>query len=68
MSDLIEALQIFVKYKNDFSPIYCEHDILHIFISPSLVSKEDIKRLEELSFKPYYEDDDCFYSLRFGSC
>ena len=51
MKDLIEALNIFLKYKNKAYPISCEHDTLYINgISPEDVSEEDKKRLEELGF------------------
>lgn len=68
MSDLIEALQIFLKYGNPDYPCWCEHDALHIVvIDPRLVSVEDKARLRELGF---FVDigDDSFTSFRFGSC
>lgn len=67
MSDLIQALQIFAKYNNSFSPTLCDHDEFRVNVSPSVVSDKDIELLEELSF---HTDDelDNFYSYRFGSC
>lgn len=69
VKDLIEALTIFLKYGNPEHPTHCEHDELTICgIDPALVSDEDKKRLEELSF--LHDDDwveDCFISYRFGS-
>jgi hypothetical protein len=67
MSDLIKALQIFLKYANPEYPTHCEHDVLYIMdITPSQVSEEDKKELEKLGF---YEDYDgaYFYSFHFGS-
>ena len=67
MEDLIKALQIFLKYKNDQYPTHCEHDELIVNIKPSLVSNEDIKLLDDLGF---YMDTEkgYFYSFKFGSC
>lgn len=67
MDDLIEALQIFRKYKNKKNPTICEHDILYIVgITKDIVSDEDIKRLKKLSFR-WDDDSDSFVSYRFGS-
>ena len=67
MNDLIEALQIFLKYANFEFPTSCCHDELSIVgIDPLDVSKEDIDKLEHLGFF-ISEDDDCFKSYRFGS-
>jgi hypothetical protein len=71
MNDLIEALQIFSKYRNPDRPTHCEHDVLFISpeISPILVSDEDINKLEELGFFVTDEDgEECFKSHRFGRC
>jgi hypothetical protein len=66
MSDLIEALQIFLKYGNPDYPTWCEHDALHIAgINPDEVSDADIVRLDELGFFPSDEGD--FISFRYGS-
>ena len=67
MKDLIEALQIFLKYKNPYSPTHCEHDILMVMsATPDEMSEEDKKRLDELSFS-WNEEYDCWSSYRFGS-
>jgi hypothetical protein len=70
MKDLIEALQIFLKYGNDdYAPTHCEHDVLYIGDGIELdeVSEEDIKKLDDLGF--FWSDDhDGFISYRFGSC
>ena len=66
MDDLIEALQIFKKYKNEKWPTRCEHDELIIVdIDESEVSSEDKQRLDELGF--FWSEDECFLSFRFGS-
>ncbi len=67
MSKLIEALQIFLKYGDPDYPTHCEHDKLIICISPEVVSEEDKKKLEELSFHSEDEDGDYFYSFKYGS-
>lgn len=65
MKDLIEALQIFLKYGNPYSPTHCEHDILmismHVAVDPA-----DVARLDELGFF-YSSEYDCWVSFRFGS-
>lgn len=67
MSQLIEALQIFLKYGNPGWPTHCMHDELWICgIFASDVSPGDIAKLDELGFFVDREDD-CFKSLRFGS-
>ena len=72
MNDLIEALQILLKYGNPDYPTHCEHDILSISpdIDPSDVSEEDKEKLEELGF--FVSDNLCdgegFCSYKFGSC
>ena len=69
MKDLIEALQIFLKYGNQSYPTHCEHDYLYVDINASLVSEEDINRLNELGFFPDTEYDNCgFGSFKYGSC
>lgn len=66
MNDLIEALQIFLKYGNPEFPTHCEHDELSIHVvAPEDVSAEDIATLDGLGF---FVDDDHFSSFRFGSC
>lgn len=67
MKDLIEALTIFAKYGDPYSPTHCEHDVLTVMIDPADVSEEDKVRLEELSFTPDNYGDDYFTSFRFGS-
>ena len=67
MKDLIEALQIFLKYGNPYNPTHCEHDILTVCgIEPSDVSKEDKAKLGKLGFC-VSDSEECFCSYRFGS-
>jgi hypothetical protein len=74
MSDLIEALQILLKYGNPKYPTHCEHD--ELTINPEIyygdVSPEDRERLEALGFFIGYlggdESESVFRSSRFGSC
>jgi hypothetical protein len=64
MKELIEALQIFLKYGNPDYPTHCEHDELYVDCDPKLVSKKDLKRLEKLGFSP--NDVNGFISYKFG--
>jgi hypothetical protein len=70
MKDLIQALQILLKYANDDrNPTHCEHDQLYIGCGIELekVTKEDIDKLDELGFF-WDEESEGFISFRFGSC
>ena len=64
MNELIEALTIFAKYTQHDRPTYCEHDTLMVLVDPSVVSEEDIVKLDELGFFP---SDEHFKSFRFGN-
>jgi len=66
MSDLIEALNILLKYGDLEWPTWCEHDIIRFCYDPCVVSTEDRTRLEELGIEAD-EDEECFYSFRYGS-
>lgn len=67
MKDLIEALQIFLKYKDSRWPTHCEHDVLSIMeISKDEVSQEDQSRLDDLGFF-WSNSEDCWQSFRYGS-
>lgn len=67
MEKLIEALQIFLKYKNANWPTHCEHDILMIMeVSEDEVSSEDKEKLDELGFF-WSSEYDCWASYKFGS-
>ena len=72
MSDLIEALQIFLKYaiKDVYSPTQCAHDTLYIFpgVHHENMDPEDVARLDDLGFHPSSENEGSWYSYRFGSC
>lgn len=67
MKDLIEALNIFLKYGNPTYPTNCSHDELYVDINPDEVSEEDKKRLDELGFF-VNEESEGFSSYKFGSC
>ena len=64
MSDLITALQIFLKYGDPQYPTCCEHDVLHVCIEAGAVSPEDKAALAALGF---LVSEDHFISYRYGS-
>ena len=67
MKELIEALQIFLKYRNETWPTHCEHDILMVIgIEEEEPSEEDRERLRELGFD-WNEEHDCWASYKYGS-
>lgn len=65
-SGSIEALTIFLKYGDVSHPTNCVYDKLIVCVDPSVVSPEDITRLEELGFTADTSED-CFYSVKYGS-
>jgi hypothetical protein len=71
MRGLIEILNIFLKYlPNDVNwPTNCSHDELTfcLDLNPSMMSKEDVDRLDELGVF-YSESDNVFKSFKYGSC
>jgi hypothetical protein len=68
MKDLIEALNIFLKYKDVKWPTHCEHDVLHIMeVTKEEVVAEDAARLEQLGFLWSVGDGGGWISFRFGS-
>jgi hypothetical protein len=69
MKDLIEALQILLKYGNPPYPTHCEHDVLTIVdIDPEDVSEEDIEKLKKLGFFVSEQfGEKIFASFKFGS-
>jgi hypothetical protein len=65
MNNLIQALQIFIKYGNPDYPTHCEHDVLMICgIDPESVSDKDKAQLDELGF---FVDGEYFKSYHYGS-
>lgn len=66
MGDLIEALQIFLKYDNPSYPTHCEHDEMYICGDYEEMSQEDRDKVESLGFF-WSEEDDCYQSFKFGS-
>jgi hypothetical protein len=67
LKELIKALMILNRYANPAYPTHCEHDTLILCISPKLVTEEDRATLAEMGFLVDNEED-CFYSFRYGSC
>jgi hypothetical protein len=68
MHNLIEALQIFAKYKDLEHPTHCEHDVLQIAgITKEEISAEDAARLDALGFLWSVHDGGSWISYRFGS-
>lgn len=70
MKDLIEALTIFLKYRDVDYPTHCEHDVLYIMdITEEEVSEEDKKRLDELGFhfSRHSERGPSWISFKYGS-
>lgn len=66
MNDLIEALQIMLKHGDVAHPTHCEHDELHIYPNSMDFTEEELARLEQLGF--YIDDNEGFYSFKYGSC
>lgn len=67
MSNLIEALTIFLKYENKRFPTHCEHDVMMVVgITQEEVSERDRSRLDELGFL-WSSVHDCWCSYRYGS-
>ena len=68
MRHLIEALQIFAKYKDLECPTHCEHDVLSIMgITKDEVSAEDSARLGALGFFWSDTNDGSWRSYKYGS-
>jgi len=68
MEDLIKALQILMKYKNEHFPTWCGHETFVVVgIEENEVSEEDKIELKKLSFT-YNSEYEGFSSYRFGSC
>ena len=67
MEELIKALQIMMKHGNNPRPTLCEHDTLYVFPNSMDFTPDEFDRLEDYGF--YVNDDeDGFYSYRYGSC
>lgn len=68
MKQLIEALQIFLKYDNPNHPTHCEHDELSVVgdFHPDKMDEADIVRLDELGF--HWNEDGHWSSFKYGSC
>lgn len=67
MINLINALQIFLKYGSHPYPTHCEHDVLLIpHYKIDEISTQDVSELKQLGFQ-WLPEHDCFGSYRFGS-
>ena len=67
MEDLIKALQIFLKYRNEKYPTHCEHDIMMVGrIGKDEISQEDKDELQTLGFT-WSKEYECWTSFRYGS-
>jgi hypothetical protein len=65
MSNLIKALNIFLKYRDEIYPTHCEHDELWICGYNDIdISEEDVRMLNNLGFIRY---SDSWKSFRYGS-
>ena len=64
LSDLIEALQIILKYGDTPWPTNCAHDVLMVNCDVTALSREDASRLATLGF---IIDGDGLVSYVFGS-
>lgn len=69
MKDLIEALQILLKYGDARNPFYCDHDVLTVqCVTPDIVTEEDKERLDKLGFFISEEYGESYFkSFRYGS-
>ncbi len=68
MKKLIEALTIFLKYRDEVYPTHCEHDVLCVVgIAEDAISEEDQKKLDELGGWFWNTEYDCWASYEFGS-
>lgn len=66
MDELIQALTIFKKYRNEKWPTHCEHDVLMIMaVGENEMSEEDTKAVEKLGFT-WSDEYDCWASYKFG--
>lgn len=67
MKKLIEALQIFLKYKDINYPTICVHDTLIVVgFEENEITKEDKEKLDELGFF-WSEEFENWASFRYGS-
>ncbi len=75
MKELIEALQIFLKYtdQDPYCPTHCVHDILYIYpgdVRAADMDPADVARLDEIGFAPddEFAEEGAWSSFRYGSC
>lgn len=66
MDELIQALTVFKKYRNEKWPTHCEHDVLMIMaVGEKEMSLEDTATVEKLGFH-WSSEYDCWASYKFG--
>lgn len=66
-AELIAGLTLLARHPaSDISPLWCEHDILHVCAELDDFSGEEVERLEALGFHADYNYGG-FFSTRFGS-
>lgn len=63
MKNLIDGLTILYNYSTKSHLVGCEHDELHIYVLPEVVSTPDKIRLEELGFSVNYDVDGFTYRV-----
>jgi hypothetical protein len=67
-ADLIEAITLLAQHPtNNISPLWCEHDTLHVCADRSKFTAEEVARLEKLGFHEDTEWMAGFHSYRYGS-
>lgn len=67
LSNLITALNIFMKYGEKSYPTHCERHVLQVCVPPDMITLEDKETLQGLGFSANQEYN-CFESIRYGSC
>jgi len=66
LSDLIKALQIFLKYRDVDCPTHCEHDVMVISsFTKDEISEEDRVALDKLGFH-FSVTDGHWISYKYG--
>jgi hypothetical protein len=65
LSDLIEALNIFLRRGDLSRPTACKDGSLHVLVDPMRLDGDTLARLAQLGFDAH-PDEYCFKSSRFG--
>jgi hypothetical protein len=67
-AELIKGLSLLAEGEtNDISPLWCEHDTLHVCADPAKFTPEQLDLLADWGFLADTDGDPGFYSFRFGS-